>query len=136
MAWGIASGRASLWPPQTGRGVEPQNARVPAAWRHFEAGDSGHERAMKIGLGIQRSWLTRGEVCGHVALLTAGGIHSPAVMSLAALPVRSWSALPESKMLPQWFLTSFSVFRANLPGNGSPPSKLPLPELWAEILPS
>lgn len=88
-------------------------------------------RAVRMGLGIQRPWLTRGEVCGHVALPTAQGAHCPAVMSLPALPVHSWSALPDSKMLPQWFLTSF---RVKLPGNGSPPPKLLLPEAWAEIL--
>lgn len=98
--------------------------RVPAAWRHFKAGDSVLERAVRMGLGIQRPWLTRGEGCVHMALPTARGIHSPAVLSLPALPVPSWSALPDSKMLPQWFLTSFSVFCAKLPGSESPP-KLP-----------
>lgn len=96
---------------------------APALW-HFKAGDSGPERAMKMGLGNQKPQFksysgTRGEACGQKALPTAWGIHTPAILSLATLPVFSQPALPGSKMLPQWLLTSLLLLRAKVPGKGS-----------------
>lgn len=131
-------GRPSLSDQQPGWEVEPYNiCALPALW-HFQAGDSSHERAVRMELGIQKLWFksysgTGGEVCSQAALSVAWGIHPPAVRSLPALPIHSQPALPDSNMLPQWFLTSFSVFRAKLPGNGSCPLITTVIRGWAQV---